>query len=365
MHAQTKTRWLPILASLSLVILATACGDASTSKADASPEVVNLDTTAIIGASGGVIEVTHGGSELLGLRVEVPAGAFSSDTAVTISPRESSGSTNALAPGLAALGAGFDLVADAPFAEDIQIAFPIRAAVVQDDQLLSAFYFDDEASEWTAQFAQAVDAGEFSIATRRLGAWRWGLMLLVDVEQDSLTSPLESTYGADAIASIKKGAQDYIDAQLEDLNSFLTWNSCDALNAIFDSVGQTRDEAKLATEANLNATCGPCELGVEVLIEDLVAVIKGKFIKNFGEQLIDNIDFGGPGIGGFIAGIVMEGMAKAAVDAASMPQLNCDYRCYYDENPELYWETLGAYYAAEATLVALVVGSVFAECVIE
>ena len=362
MHVPTKQMWLPLVASLSLAVVGMGCGDDPKDAPDATPEVV--DTTAIIGAEGGVLEVTNVDSSLLGLRVEVPAGAFSADTEITISPRDSSDSSAALEPGLVALGLGFDLVSETPFAEDVLIAFPLRAPVEEEGQLLSAFYLDDASSAWTAEFPGAVDAGEFSIATRRLGAWRWGVMLLADVESESLISPLLSTYGNEAIEAIKKGAQDFIDAQLGELDSFLTWNNCGALNAVFDAVTLRRDEAKLAVAANQNSSCGPCDVGVDVVIEDIGSLVKAKFIEVFGGALVDNIDFGGPGISGFILGIVLEGVAKAAVAAASEPQLNCDYTCYYDENPELYWETVGAYYGAEATLVALLAGAIIAECTI-
>jgi len=366
----TRRIWLLSTLAVGLTLGGVSCGESSGGAGGQPGEEPGEETLAVIGAEGGVVEVTDG--MLLGLRVEIPPGAFAEDTEVRILARADQGTTTALPPGLAALGFGFELDTASPLAEDVSIVFPIRSAATQPDQIVSAFYYDATEALWSTWFPETMEADQFSVETRRTGIWRWGLTLYEEVERESLIPQLVETIGANALASFEQSAQDFFDQAAADLRSSFTWNSCDALNSIFDSISMSADVAKATVENNLGSECGPCELGADVLFDDVERLIKAKFAASIGKAVLANTGDvpgagGGGGIGGAILGFAFKVVANAYVRSLDEVELSCDYKCYSREKMDdpNYWNPVGDYYASQVLLTSILVGSTYSECVIQ
>lgn len=365
MNDSTRRIWLLSTLAVGLTLGGVSCGQTS----GGAGGQAGRETLSVIGRAGGVVEVTDG--SLLGLRIEIPPGAFAEDTEVRILARANQGETAALPPGLAALGFGFELDTESPFAEAVSIVFPIRRAAPQPDQLVSAFYYDEIDALWSTWFPEAMEADRFSIQTKRTGVWRWGLTLYEEVERESLIPQLVDTIGAEALASFEQGARDFFDQLAEDLRSSFTWNSCDALNTIFDSVLMSAEMEKATLEGNLGSECGPCEVGADALFDDVESLVKAKFAQSIGRAILANSGDlpgeGGGGIGGAIVGFAFKVLANAYIRSLDDIELNCDYSCYSEQkktDPN-YWNPVGSYYSAQVVLTSILVGSAYSDCVIQ
>ena len=150
------------LALLALAIVA-GCSDETTS---APPETLQ----ATIGPEGGVLEGAAG-TQLEGVRVDIPEGALAETATLTVTP--TSIDDNPLPAGAFGIGAWFEI-------EGATLALPARVTVPYDPERLQDFDLDP--------------AG---VKVWRLAGQQWNLATIVDVSETDVTAEMDqlSTIG--------------------------------------------------------------------------------------------------------------------------------------------------------------------------
>lgn len=295
----------------------------------------------VIGPEGGTIVVTERSSPIYGVKIEIPAGALAQKATIIISESQDvSGAT--LPAGITSDYPTVNFSSNAPFLNDIKITFPIWNIPSNDGEILSAFYLDTDGVTWTIVSPTQIEDKQMIIETDHLSVWRWGVVLLDEVELETITAALEQMFYADDLYELKTQVENKIAPFTSTFNDWIDyfkyWDHCTDRQAVADILNQiiqvteTEITEYLATQ---NDACNPvyiCELSNMLITDEQGRLMKWAEVETralFGEKFWDAL----PGVGGAAGAIFMEILGKALLESqyqhAVEYELGCDYRCIF------------------------------------
>ncbi len=316
----------------------------------------DTDAHAVLGPQGGTLVVDDPASPIYGVQVEVPAGALDREAHVSLLARGDASSLPDLPTGLAAFEPIVELVSDVPFDRDVRIVFPIRSPGTGVDRIPSGFHPAAVADGWQVSLADRIDGESFSVGTRFVGIWRWGVTLVDEVEYDTLKPALEAIYGVNEIGLMEDAGRQQFDELVEDLPADEeAWSDCDTIALIEEVIAATRDALAEDVEAILAQVCGGCVITAGAFVEELLDLMEAK-IKHWLYDLL--VEAAAPNF-------VIEILGKMAVYAyyqSVLDGLTCDFECLAEEHPPGLWANVGSYLVCDVALAFVAFGVQFTEC---
>lgn len=314
------------------------------------------DAHAVIGPQGGTLVVADSASPIDGVAVEIPAGALARDANVSLLARADASGLPDLPTGLAAFEPIVELVSDVPFERDVRMVFPIRGAGTEVDRVPSGFHPGAGGDGWQVTLAEHLDGDSFSVRTRFVGIWRWGVTLVDEVEYDTLKPALETIYGVDEIGLMEAGGRAKFDELVGDLPTDQeAWSDCDTIELIVEIIAGARDALAADVEAILAQVCGGCVITAGAFVDELLDFLEAK-IKHWLYDLL--VEAAAPNF-------ILEILGKMAVYAyyqSVLDGLTCDFECLAAENPPGLWLAAGSYLVCDVALAFVAFGVQFTEC---
>ncbi len=308
-----------------------------------------------VGPEGGVIEVTDPGSSIHGFKIEIPEGALAETTTITVT-------RGADAPSLpAGLESGYnpviELTADAPFLKEIQITFPILDLPENSEKLLSAFYWDTAEAKWQVVVPESIASNSMIIQTPHFSYWRWGEVILDEVETETLDPLYDWMYGPDFFDELK--------AEIENVFNQLNFlNYCDNQQEIYDFFLETKKNAKDSVGEALTAISSVCNV-CGLTPNDFLSVGISEIIEiNWQYYVFDALlGFGPSNVYEILQDIGVVG--KHPLDMwydSRMENLSCDYPCIFKNSDFTLWGNMGLYYGADAAMLVMQLAEIEYPC---
>lgn len=242
--------FLIITISLS-VLLIDGCGDG-----DGGPPLEqSTRVERMIGPEGGTIEVTDPYSPIYGVKVDIPAGALASEATIIISQTYLAPS---LPTGLTSDNPVVELSTDTAFLKDIEITFPIEYIPYSDEELLSAFYWDTDNAKWIVVPPKQINDYKMIIKTDHFSLWRWGIVMLAEVEAETATAWLEDMF--DDWSELQATLEDQVEPFLSAVQDPESWTYCDTRDIILGLFDSMRQGAKERIKNYLDSVWDECKI---------------------------------------------------------------------------------------------------------
>ena len=295
----------------------------------------------VIGPEGGTIVVTEDSSPLYGVKIVIPAGALGQKASITISEPEDV-SVPTLPTGITSDYPTVMFISTGTFLKNIKITFPIGSVPGGDGEILSAFYLQADGVSWTPVTPAQIKDKQLTIETDHLSVWRWGVMLLDEVEPETVAAAMEEMFRVDDYAELETNVKYVIAPFTETLNSWIDyfnhWDHCTERQAVADILNQIIQVTEagitdfLETQSVIDAcdTNYTCELSNMLITDEQGRLMKWAEVEIralFGEAFWSVL----PGFGGAAGDIIMEILGNALLEAqyrhAVEHELGCDYRC--------------------------------------
>lgn len=362
-----KSLWYRFLLVIILggLIVSFGCGGGDSDDSDdwENDEQTHWSST-VIGPEGGVIEVTDPGSSIYGFKIEIPEGAFDSDATIIV--HELPGIPN-LPAGLKSRSPEFKITADAPFLKEIQIFFPLQNTSDNNKKMICAFYWDSVNSawweifipEWLVVIPESMNDNTMSVSTQHSGSWRWGEVLLDEVEIETIEPLLDETFGPDYMDKLETAMVNKF-GQL-----WGNWDYCANRFEIAKVVKGIREDAKIRAEVNLESVNKDCNdvFGLNPTVGDIFYGIN-EFIDIHLQYLGENIAAEGLSLVPYIGGI-LEICGKAYAEALykqRLENLANDYKCIFEKADSELWLDIGLYFVADAALLGMALAETYSPC---
>lgn len=126
------------------------------------------EASATIGPSGGTVEVTNPSSPLYGVKVEIPAGALSNDTTISISVQKDEPS---LPTYLKKVGTMVSLTPEGTFFNiPVTISIPYDSKSVTDINMLGVYTYNKETSSWNMLTLKDMGTGVIKVLTQHFSS---------------------------------------------------------------------------------------------------------------------------------------------------------------------------------------------------
>ena len=325
-----------LITTISLsVLLVGGCGDG-----DGGPPLEQTTRVEkVIGPEGGTVEVTDPSSEIYGVKVEIPAGALAEETTIII---EETRYAPSLPTGLTSGNPIVNLSPNTPFIKDIEITFPIQNIPSSDEEILSAFHWDFDNGKWIIEPPKQINGNEMIVKTNHFSMWRWGIVLLDEVEPETITAAMEEMFYVDDWNELTTEVENKIAPFTSTFDEWIDysnhWDHCTERQAVADILKQIIQVTEagiieyLETQSVIDA-CDPvyiCELSNMLITDEQGRLMKWAEVEIralFGEAFWGAL----PGFGGVAGDIIMDVIGKALMEAqyrhAVEYELGCDYRC--------------------------------------
>lgn len=276
----------------------------------------------VIGPEGGTVEVADRNSPIYGVKLEIPAGALAHEATIIISQTESAPS---LPAGLISYNPFVNLNTDTPFLKDIEITFPIQNIPNGDEEILSGFYWDTDNANWIVVPPEQINDNEMIIKTNHISLWRWGTVLLNEVETETVTAWMEDMF--EDWSELQTAVEDQLEPFTSAIEDWENWVFCDNQDAILsflDFMAQGAEERIAEYLENVWDVCKICDTENVCVNCDASELITGQPVEwleieieiYFTEQLLSAK-----------LGEILGKMAAWVQYQEAIHSLGCDYRC--------------------------------------
>lgn len=322
-----------LITTISLsVLLVGGCGDG-----DGGPPLEQTTRVEkVIGPEGGTVEVTDPSSEIYGVKVEIPAGALAEETTIII---EETRYAPSLPTGLTSGNPIVNLSPDTPFLKDIEITFPIQNIPNGDEEILCGFYWDTDNANWIVVPPEQINDNEMIIKTNHISLWRWGTVLLNEVETETVTAWMEDMF--DDWSQLQTIVEDQLEPFTSAIQDWENWVYCDnqdAILSLLDFMAQGAEEriaeylesvwdvCKICDSENVCVNCDARELIIGQPVEWLEIEIEIYMTELQLSEVLGEI------LGKMVAWVQYE---------EAIHSLGCDYRCILENgNFDFYTDLL-------------------------
>jgi len=323
-----------------------------------------------MGPEGGVMEVTDPGSDIYGVKVEIPKGTLLSCRTLYIDETTGYRGTS--------LGAGlrpiceprldrcvFDIETSGspPVSMPMKMSFPTGEISVGSGEILCAFYYDDAKGKWQIALPEEVDNDKMTINTTYKKLWSWGKVVLAEVEIETLEPLLDEMFGPDYVGGLEATIETTIGNEIVQL---ITWfrNYCDNRFEIGNFIKDIKEGAKTRAEGYLQIVNNECMVwgpnptisdifyGIDEIIEIHVQYIGQSIVA----EMLDIVPY---------IGSVLSIVVKAQVEAVykqRLGNLRDDYICIFTEADSELWLNVGLYYITDAILISMVLAEHYDPC---
>jgi hypothetical protein len=228
----------------------------------------------------------------------------------------------------------------------MELSFPIRGLVCSEDEILTAFSFDETAQMWRIAMPAARNDSLITVKTYCHGRlWTWGKVELHEVDFEQYLRPaLEEMYGPSGYAAIA--------AELERVyGSVITHDmdiTCADLRLVHDLFLGVKNAARadlIAAQNALGGVCGVCDVTTAHFYDELVRYVSLRIEAFFVELLfVDN----GPTLL-----IQLWGLMRLCEVLSEIDALGCDYPCFFDHLDSAFYTKLAVYYASTLVVWAV------------
>lgn len=300
----------------------------------------------VVGPEGGTVEVTEPSSPIYGMKIEIPAGALAEQATIIISEDESAEPAYPLPAGLTSDYPAVNISSDRPFVQDVKITFPIQGMPGNVGEILSAFYYRTSDGRWTIVSPTKINASQLIIETDHLSLWRWGIVFLEEVEQETVTAAMEES--VDDYNEVKAGVETKMAPFLSPFNDLISmyelYNCCEDRQNMANFLTATINEYEPEIAAILNSTdvkdaCDPdCTLEHMLVTDEQMRLFKW-LEREFWLFIAAGAFGGGSGpalIGDFCNNLVGK-LVMAQGYRNAVEELGCDYRCVFKNGDGLFW----------------------------
>jgi hypothetical protein len=351
------------VAALAGALAFAGCGE------DKGP-IIEDDCPYGIGPAGGVVEVTDPSSDLYGVKIEVEPGAWNACYSVFMGYHSTfttpnfpdglegyaSWLTGSLAMEIEEPGSGGTPVA-APDSLEMRITFPIRDLVCDEDEILTAFRYDDAVQRWRVVLPVAMTDSTITVrACRHQPLWTWGKVSLFDADFDLYIAPaLAEMHGAGQWAQAQVELRDLY-ASIIDHDMALNCANLNLVRTLFAGVRDGMAAELTAFQDGLGGACGICDVTTAAFYNELLEYAMLNLSNFFIELLfVDN----GPNLL-----IKVYGFMRMCENYAQMEALDCDFECFFDAVDAEFVGNLACYYAATLVVVVIdyAIGSGWIDC---
>jgi len=218
---------------------------------------------ATVGPQGGALEVKGTGTELDGIRIDVPAGAVAGPTTFSV---EYASNPPDLPGGLSFDHPAIQLEPAASFAKDVLLTLPVSYVPPADSRaILGAYCFHDAKGRWGVIPARRVVGGAaIEVATHGLGLCRWGTIRLDAVDDATLRAWADDLQGvADDWETLRALLLAHV-APLEDVVDSGITTQCASQQRVLDWLVACHADAQAGVAAYLTspavvAACRICD----------------------------------------------------------------------------------------------------------
>jgi hypothetical protein len=357
---------LCLAVAAALLALLSSCSDGPTRQEDFDPcdadslRTYSSSVAGVIGPKGGSVEVTHAGSSALGVRVEVPPGAWSKCYHVVIryeslfdTPDYPDGFVPFERPGPSGSvevmigrdsSTGFVRTTDPlPF----KLSFPMKDIHPEDFEIRAAYYYDDAQKTWRIVAPSALGADRLTVSTGvHDKLWSWGRVNLADIDFAKHMKPaMEAYLGSSTWAAIEAKLEEAYRKDIEQ-QDLLTCAGLKVAQGVLVAAKDTAAKNVNYERAKLDAEhhCGGCDPLAKDFIADLAAWLKLKIATVVAKMAAKGIKGGGwIGLALKLSAYCIWLGLEAKLAAA-----DCDYECYF-KNASLelhlytamYWASYG------------------------
>jgi hypothetical protein len=211
-----------------------------------------------VGPDGDVI-VIKDYSSIDGLMLDIPPGALDRKTTITIT---SYVDTPALPDGLEKnYFPELELDCAEPFQKPVLLKFPVLRDNIDDENMLSAFYWNVDTGNWQLVVPESVDDGNglLIVKTDHFSYWTWGNINLDDISSENLIGAMKEKYGEQTWDSVIGGIIEAIDI----LETLYVDRTCPTWTRVRDEelpdLIQIKKDLLVSYQSQI-AQCGTCNL---------------------------------------------------------------------------------------------------------
>jgi hypothetical protein len=300
-------------------------------------------TNSICGPAGGEVNVDDPQGYLYGARVVIPPGALDSERSFWI--EEASGTGPSLPVGFFAYPNGIASRAifqlwtggDLPYDLGLYFYFPVQGMTNAAGDIPSAFAYDERTGKWGIVLPDAIDANIMTVRTNYREKWRWGKIVLHEVEKENLVPVLEEKLGKENWAAIAVKFNEFFNhpevQQVELTCSSLT----NYRNIFLESMKQNYRQELEIWQAQFGYRCGLCDVFSEKFLEGLKLWVAEEVLTYVVQVLIENQDLS-------IKQAFAAVLTLFVYDTFVKFLYQCDYECLAKEGGFLFWFDVAAYY---------------------